>query len=404
MKNFFSKIILILIVLTACSSIKVVNIKQLSNLKDYGLVYNLPKTALNIKIELTAVVQKKGIYADYAEKFLGIKDVITSDKTEWYISNVSLNSYPLPDNDQYYWIQTKGEKIRNNILLTPEGYIVSVNKPIETNTCTPTPVINLTSPPSPSPSHPPTDLSIKNFFKEVKKTSYKEVKTDTTMKKIPVYLSSNERKTTEEKAEEAANFIFKLRKRRFKLLVGMSDNKAAEGQGIESMILELNKTEDEYIALFTGTKLTETYNYALNFIPEINNDSKKIVLFKYSKTKGILPANANEGQALVIEISRFSNISSLGTILQNQEKLAKVDKGLVYRIPDYATVKIFENEKEIFSQEILLAQYGTNMVIPVNMMKRTHKCFEFYHEYGMLKTITSSYSQKKHRKHQVFHH
>jgi hypothetical protein len=54
-------------------------------------------------------------------------------------------------------------------------------------------------------------------------------------------------KSLEEKAEEAAAFIYKLRKRRFKLLVGQ-EQPVPDGNALDISIRELDELEKEYLS------------------------------------------------------------------------------------------------------------------------------------------------------------
>ena len=44
---------------------------------EYGLIYSLPKTHVNIEVEAVRTVKKAGPYYRYAEKYLGVKNPIT---------------------------------------------------------------------------------------------------------------------------------------------------------------------------------------------------------------------------------------------------------------------------------------------------------------------------------------
>ncbi|MBU0763611.1 MAG: DUF4831 family protein [Bacteroidetes bacterium] len=384
-KRIKSILIVPTLMLAACSSVDVVNVKQAQELKDYGLVYNLPKTVIRISVEAEKTVFVKGPYADYAEKLLGINKVLTADKIEWSLSGFRIESHPEPDGDRYYLIRSRGKTAIENLSLSPEGFLVGINvqnrfsgKDNETGDAL---------------SHGPatdlqfTDLSVKNNFKEVKKTTYKEVKTDSTYKKIPVYHSSNERKTLEEKAEEAANFLVKLRKRRFKLLAGMSDRDPPEGEAINTMITELDKTEEEYVALFTGKKRSEKITRQFTFTPSDILEGKKIVLFRFSKEEGIITQDDTKGRPVAIEVTKAGNTGQIVQMIQNQEKLKEIKKGLYYRVPDNAVVRILDDATVLASKQIPVAQFGAVNVLPAKTFKKEGLVIEFYTEYGSIRSI-----------------
>ena len=63
---------------------------------NFGITYSLPKTSLIINAEVTKVTCKAGPYYKYAEKYLGVKDVITEDKVNYELkSHLITKEYPI---------------------------------------------------------------------------------------------------------------------------------------------------------------------------------------------------------------------------------------------------------------------------------------------------------------------
>ena len=50
-----------------------------NKLNEYGLIYSLPVTHLNVEIEAVKTVKKAGPYYKYAKKYLGVGNVVTED-------------------------------------------------------------------------------------------------------------------------------------------------------------------------------------------------------------------------------------------------------------------------------------------------------------------------------------
>ena len=57
---------------------------------DYGVTYSLPKTQLVVDAEVTKVSCKAGPYYPYAEKYLGVKNVVTEDEVYYELGKVTL--------------------------------------------------------------------------------------------------------------------------------------------------------------------------------------------------------------------------------------------------------------------------------------------------------------------------
>ena len=74
---------------------------------EYGLIYSLPQTHLDIEVVATKTTRKAGPYYQYAEKYLGIPGAITQDSEEWVLSSVKVTPYGVPDPEEQYLMQFK---------------------------------------------------------------------------------------------------------------------------------------------------------------------------------------------------------------------------------------------------------------------------------------------------------
>ncbi len=74
---------------------------------EYGLVYTLPITSLEIEVTAKRTVSKAGPYYQYAKKFIGTDKVIKQDAESWTITDVTVTPYGVPDKDNRYLMQLK---------------------------------------------------------------------------------------------------------------------------------------------------------------------------------------------------------------------------------------------------------------------------------------------------------
>ena len=80
-----------------------------------GVFYALPRTVVNIDVTIDRIENYKGPYADYALRYLGLKNVVMNNSVEYVISGITITTSPEPDPEQYYFVETgaklaKGEK------------------------------------------------------------------------------------------------------------------------------------------------------------------------------------------------------------------------------------------------------------------------------------------------------
>ena len=69
-----------------------------------GFYYALPRTVLIVDVTVVKTTETPGPYAQYAEKFLGLEDVITDKAQTYEIREVSISQYAEPDPAEYYFV------------------------------------------------------------------------------------------------------------------------------------------------------------------------------------------------------------------------------------------------------------------------------------------------------------
>ncbi|MDZ7777034.1 MAG: DUF4831 family protein [Bacteroidales bacterium] len=78
-----------------------------------GIFYSLPKTVLKIGVEVEKQSFYAGPLADYADDYLGLEDVRTSDEQHYRITAVTFATETIPDPDQFYFIEFSPEEMKD---------------------------------------------------------------------------------------------------------------------------------------------------------------------------------------------------------------------------------------------------------------------------------------------------
>ena len=102
----------------------------------YGVTYALPKTSLIVTAEVTKVTCMAGPYYKYAEKYLGVKDVVTNDHVYYELGKIYLENKGVPDEENTYTIEFKSRTVAPYVYLTEDGLMCSINAdytPAESN-------------------------------------------------------------------------------------------------------------------------------------------------------------------------------------------------------------------------------------------------------------------------------
>lgn len=361
--------IIILVFIVSCSStnlITVTNIHDMANFSENSRIYALPRTRL--KISITALSHKTipGPYSLYAEKFLGIKNVPDETQTSWEIINIQLDGLKESDPDYFFSVKASNDASALSDLLefTKQGLIVS---PDATNPFSQFHREDMES----TPPIPFTDLSVKrNVYTESRKIRSKPGKTNVPID-LPTSKSKQHIKTLEEKAEEAANFIIKIRKRRFKLVAGQYAF-YPEGEALKTGIKELDSLEDQYLSLFIGKTYTDTVRRTFFYVPNMGSNLERNVLCRFSDVNGFEDPQGNTGTPMILELKNMGLTAALEH-LQLPEAGPNYENTLFYRVPDLASAKIFYGSLTVLEAELNIFQYGSIVPYSVNSTDKSKK-------------------------------
>lgn len=334
-----------MVLFSSCTTGYVVttNMNNLATFEPNSYVYTLPKTRLIVSVDVVKKEFTPGPYYMYAEKYLGIKDAKGTTKVQYFIDSVDVKSQSIPDQDLNFSVRDENYGSVNELLnsyreqglvmcegVTYENYrIVDLLKEDE--------LVSYA------------DVSIKPFYKLPE-----SVESDEDMP--PLWEKQMIPKTLNEKAEEAARFIFKIRKRRFKLMAGQYDV-FPEGIALETAIRELTKVEQQYLSLFIGKEQKSKVRKNYIVIPSNDNSLQAFPLFKFSESEGVQNASGENGEAVMLQITDLETNAALSQISQTF-LLHPNENNLVVRIPDRASVKVLLGSTNIFESEMSVYQLG----------------------------------------------
>lgn len=333
--------------------LRTVNVRHIPAEFNRDYIYSLPMTSFRITVETEKKVTVAGPFSHYAGKYLSIENVPREDSEHWRISGVRIEPFLEPDPDHYYAVHVDEGKLpaQKLIALSREGLIFS-GSPWSVMAAS----VEETDPYRNVPHF--TDLSVKRNFGYNVDTLYKTILTDSSFIRVPVLRKQLDRKTLEEKAEEAANFLIKLRKRRFKLMSGQYEV-YPEGEAMSLAVKELNKLEKEYLSLFAGKTYRQVTGHTFYVTPESGPGEQFMELFRFSPLKGLLTAGSSgEGQVIGLRIVPLNRTVNLELNL-NLPAERMLDNKVVYRIPDMAELILSGEEKIFFRERYEVFQMGT---------------------------------------------
>ena len=376
---FFQRITLVLMLLGSSIAYAQISVVHIDNntfpQTNEGIFYSLPRTVVNITVKIDRIENYQGPYADYALRYLGLKNVVQANTIEYKISDINISTSFEPDPDQYYFVElgSKASKgVKAGLLSLTDAGIILGTLPVPADTVTPVNKL-LNS------EEPPLELD-KDAFGELFR-NYTDVsvfeKIDTIRRKVNIDTMTLERqylkktmveKTPEQKAKEAADFLSKIKDNRFNLITGFQEVNYNK-ETLEFMDAQLKNLEREYLKLFTGVRIHKTMTFSYKYIPTPNQINTEIPVLKFNKSKGVQDLDAaGGGKVITIKIQRVGNTNSVSAYLQKAGKFEK-SNGFFYRIPEYArvTVKVDENTQE--EQQCLISQLGLITNLPSSNWK-----------------------------------
>ena len=307
-----------------------------------GIVYLLPKINIQIEVDTKCIQETPGMYFQYADRFLGMKEVIQNESIRYEITGFRLTTKTIPDISQAYLIST-GKKGKNIVIaLTPEGYLKSINGSKENEM-------------------PPVKVSTKT------KTMTKNIPKSWETPGSSIFTKEMQQaNSTAKMAELAANQLFTIRDTRFNMLTQDADKTPSDGRSYEIVLSELNRMESAYLELFKGkvTESNQTFTYTMN--PQKDSTD---VLLRFSLFKGVLDKNNLGGNPIFIEVKPLPVAA---------EKL-RVDKaatprGLYYRVPGQAVINITDGKDVLFTKEVTVPQFGRVLSLPATQITAAKLC------------------------------
>jgi hypothetical protein len=317
-----------------------------------SLVYALPKTVIEISVEVISDKYIPGPYVRYAEEQLSIEGVSAREEMSYSIGKISMK--PVVEADyEYMYSLPAGEKNTLNasfLSLSSEGLIFSLNDPEEVMVKSSSSTFkNYQLYPDRLPSSPL--ATQKEFIME-------RIKTDSGFVSIPFQQSIVEKKDIFSKAEEAAKFLFSLRQRRFELVTGDVDN-AFSGSSLKDALKEINRLEKEYLSLFLGKHFVKSRVYKFYVSPDKAIDTKSYPVFHFSESEGALQEATRTSAPFVLNIIPSGKINYIEGV-KTKARMANI----YYRIPETVTAQLFYGSKEVCSGRIQVYQMGKEFVLP----------------------------------------
>ena len=168
-------------------------------------------------------------------------------------------------------------------------------------------------------------------------------------------------KTPEQKAREAADMVFLLRRNRIQIITGDTDA-TYSGEAMKAAIDELAALEQEYLSLFLGYTITQEQKVTFELSPSSDAKDQIYVIFRLSDQEGLLPAEEIGGKPYYLDIAPQEMASAPAADPRAASRAKAVQ---TVRIPAICDLKVSDGVKTFLQSRIPVYQLGEDRVYPV---------------------------------------
>ena len=289
--------------------------------KDYGVVYSLPKTQIELEIKANKVSYTPGEFSKYADRYLRLTNVSAEPDEYWELNSVKVKSVGVPNSETTYFVKLKDKTVAPLMELTEDGIVKSINVPYSKSN-------------------------------EIKKAA---PVTPATVKANPRDFLTEEilmASSTAKMAELVAKEIYNIRESKNALLRGQADNTPSDGAQLKIMLDNLNAQEDAMTKMFSGTRDKEEKTFTIRLTPdkELNNE----VAFRFSKKLGVVANNDLAGTPFYITLKDLKTVK----MPQDDGKKKKEPEGIAYNVPRQAQITLTDGKKKLYEGEVPVTQFG----------------------------------------------
>jgi hypothetical protein len=297
---------------------------------DYGLAYSLPTTMVDVEINVTKIAAKRGPYYRYAEKYLGVQELITEDMTYWELNGITLRPVGVANPDESYVVKFKSGN-PPSMYLSESGALLSINMKPEA-----------AADASPAAAKKSADAA-----------------------QTPSYAVLTEEQlaagSTAKQAEMAAKQIYRLRESRTNLITGDVDQLPADGESFKLIMKQLDEQEAALTAMFLGTTVKETMTEVIRINPA--SKTGKEMLCRFSKYMGVVDNDNLSGSPVYIAGKIIDDFR----LSEEEAKKKSKQKGVAYMRPGKMQLTVTSESKQLATLEFQVAQLGEVMQFPSDM-------------------------------------
>ncbi len=345
-----------------------------------GFYYALPRNIITLEVTISKTNEIPGPFSQYAGKYLSLENVIETPSTKYEISEINFFSHTEPDPSEFYFIEVDpllNSESPFSIRLSESGTLLAIN---DNN---PDSELQGASPENNQQGFYGTKETfshfIENNLQEKIDTIVERVRMDTVTIERKTLRRTWVEKTSEVRAREVADYILRIRDKRFDMISGFAEI-TYDREAIQYMNEQMKEMENNYLELFTGITFESATKYRFHFLPEKNEKVFTDTLFFFNETQGLHTNPTVSSKVAVLKVEKDMTTRQMGVFTLNPN--TDVPKGIFYRIPEHAHTSLELENQTLATSRLLISQFGKVTNLPPDNFKVV-----FYPDSGAIKSV-----------------
>lgn len=287
-----------------------------------GAVYFLPKTAVQVTVQIEKTTYTPGEFCKYSERYLRIKNVSSQPSVSYRINSIRQEAIAVADTTKGFAVKFDAKTSAANIRLSDEGILLAVNAEPR----------QLTTAPRFSPAPRPAAVNPRQYMSE-------EI------------LAAG---STAKMAELTAQDIYEVRESRNLLVRGQADYMPKDGDQLRLMLSQLEQQDRALTSLFTGITVKDTTEHTFIVVPD--KDIKQEVIFRFSQKLGLVEKDDFAGVPYYINITNLKTVPVADPA--DTKKRGKQAPGIYVNIPGKLRASVADAKGVLVTNDYPAGQFG----------------------------------------------
>lgn len=318
MKQIFLSIMLV--------ALSLVGMAQVVQENEAAVVYYMPKTELAIALEYDIVEQKLGVFYQYAERYLGAKDIIRENTTQYILTHVRVSPQTSADEQRVYKVTPERGCNTQLLTLSNDGRLLGYN--------------------------------IGNIHEHTLENPTDQNYASAATPLMPLLEEHFMAGSVAKMAEGAAKQIYRIRETRLNLLAGDMEHVPADGMAMQLTLDELQKQEQALVDLFVGTTTKRHVTHTITYLPKQSVEQE--IICRFSQHAGVVETDDLSGEPIYMTIN--ASRLSLRSAIETGEKIGTPSQ-IYYNLPGSANIRL-QYKDQIHQCHYPIAQFG--VAIPLS--------------------------------------